>query len=848
MNPSRKLLPYLLILLTLFYAAGIICSRQGNISAPFLLTSILVLSFAGICCYRRALFLCLGFLLAGVFFFGLMNGRQSARLPDTPGHISHLIQGRQETVVIGCVRRTYAYNRETSRFDMQAIGLRHSDSSYSAVNGVIRFTIRDRLPQIVVPGAPLAVRGILDKPHRTLTPGSFDYPAYLASRNIYVTGRITSPLHIHTATLPQKLQLAGLPVTIEKWRHRINTFLDMTLEPQSAAIYKALLTGDRSGISPQIIELFTASGCLHLLAISGLHISLLALVCYTCIFWLLRRFPPLLLRINSRKTAMLITILPLLLYTLLAGSKAPVMRALIMGSLAFAAFCSDRKPQLLPLISCAALLLLVTSPQMLFEASFQLTFAAMIAIATVLPLIRSVREKISGIITPRPGAFFLNTVATSILISTTATIGTAPILLYHFNRVSIAGILLNIIIEPILCFWSLLFGLAGLFVLPVLPTLSRYLFIIGGRGIDLSVWLLQLCQSPHTFFYLPTPSYPVIILFFAGFLLFFRARRSLRICGAGISAAAVFLFFHPFPGLFDTDKNLLCQTAFLDTGHGGCNVIHLPRNNITLIDAGSLSSSPRYDTGKNVIAPYLWHTGIHSIENIIITHPDADHYNGLPFLLRHFHVKKLWISSPDGNSAWTETISLARRRNVQVTVAEKGARVIAESSTRLSIIANTASANYPPSHNNGLVIKLVSGGVTVLFPGDIENMTEEQLVREKTDLAADILLAPHHGSKTSVNRSFLEAVNPEYVIVPAERNGNGKFPSAALLQYCREMKIRLLQTGKDGTVLLEIQRGNKTGYKISTPFSEESANQTSVKSFGALRRYLTNLAFSMQFE
>ena len=304
-----------------------------------------------------------------------------------PDHIVHLVQQEQEAVLLCTLDRLPGFNGENSTLVVAAHSLRLKESAeFVAARGLVQLKLKAPWPKELMPGDQLAIRARLDRPHTFHNPGSFDYPTFLARQDIRITGRISSPLHIYRLEQEPTFlhQARFLP---ERLRTRISYFIEQTATPEISSVYKALLIGEASGISEDILEAFKGSGTMHILSISGAHLSILASFLFFTLYWLLRRSEYLILRFPVKKIAALLCLPPLALYSLLAGANTPVVRSLIMVTVFMAALCADKRKSLFISMALAALLILIWDPNSLFTASFQLSFMAVASIAVVAPLI-----------------------------------------------------------------------------------------------------------------------------------------------------------------------------------------------------------------------------------------------------------------------------------------------------------------------------------------------------------------------------------------------------------------------------------------------------------------------------
>jgi competence protein ComEC len=804
---------YLLTTLTLAFAVGIILHHfialppQTNIGITALLLT------AALYCFRqdqarRTLFL----LLLSATTLGLYHANNFADRPLREGHIYSQITQETDVVLTGTLYSMPLFDGKNTTVLVDSHTLRrHEAPTFSAIHGLVRLKMRGPWPTELFPGDELVIRTRLSRPYRFGNAGSFDYPAFLTTRDIWIIGRILSPAHIHPLTkdISWVHSLRYLP---ERTRLAIRELLAKTFPKKQAGIYRALLIGDRSGIDPQTLEDFKASGCMHILAISGLHLSLLASALFVICYWLARRSQYLMLRFSAKKLALSATIPPLCAYALLAGAQTPVLRSLVMVLVFILAFCVNRKRSLFTALACAALIILLWNPLSLTTVSFQVSFMAVASLILILPRLTSLVQQ-EDAPDRNPLQRFLRTavrwICAALLVSVTATIGSAPLLIQAFNRLSTVGPVANLFLEPLLCLWSLPLGLMAIPFLFISPHhIAEWILQLGGHGIATAMAMAKLFgNTGFSNIWLPTPPVFLILLYYLALALCLTRIPFRKTIPLFLGVCC--LFFFPLQSLtarFSTGSEI----TFLDVGQGSSSLLSFPGGKKVLIDGGG-SSSSRFNVGEQLIAPYLWHRGITRLEAIVITHPDADHYNGIPFLLQRFHPQALWINGSSGHDLeYVNLLSLARDLGIAIKTPEKNEVLLESGQTKLINRGNPFLDNDRPlfphslsSNDKSLILQFRGHGLSCLFPGDITQQVEHILVREKTDLHSSLLLAPHHGSKTSNSNPFLEAVGPKHIIVSAGRFRPLLFPSSKIREYCRAQKIPLLNTAEIGAITVK---------------------------------------------
>ncbi len=805
---QQALRPHRLTIAVVIYCCGIVAEKNHFLPFPLIILIAIFCITATLAFFQKGNIVTITTIFVTIFIAGSIAARFSSTPPQTPNHIYSLTKEEPHNAIItGTLTGMPFFDGTTSTVLVELCTLTSPvNKKTTHISGKILLRMHFPWPQNIHPGTQLAVRATIKRPARTLVPGTFDYPSFLAARNIWVTGYIRSPQLIIEIKQPHSF-LQKLRYLPEKTRNNIGHFIDSTLGNHSnTGIYRALLIGDRSQIPKKVYENYRASGLAHLLCISGMHLSLIGLLLAGTFFLLLKQSEYLTLVLPIKKTALLLSLPFLVVYTFLAGLNPAAIRACLMAATVCLIFCSNRPRSGITMIAGAALLILLCSPQALFNASFQLSFAAILAIFLVSPflekLLRSRREKHEKLFT-----FYkiLHWIIAALVVSLAATLGTAPLLISHFHRLPLLGPIVNLIVEPLLCLWTLPWGFLALLFLPIAPHCSATMLNIGNMTIDIANHIAAFCATiPHSSIWLPQPPILLIILYYGTFILalaplHYPLLRSLLFI---LSCATLLI-----PNLSRHWHLPTTPTiTFLDVGQGSATLIELPSGQNILIDAGA-SSYGTSSAGERIIAPFLWYKGITTLEAIIITHPDSDHYNGVPFLLKHFTPKTLWTSTLDsGEPGYQRLLALSQKQKIHLFLAQSG-DTMHFGKTSISCLYNCITERTTGHNSNdGLVLLMEYQDITILFPGDIEEDAEAELVAKKVFSPVDLLAAAHHGSATSNSRPFLDATHPQAIIVSAGRNKKQRYPSPALTNYARTKYIPLYATHSEGSLFIEINK------------------------------------------
>ncbi len=797
----NPLLPSLLA-----FAAGAMIAGADWLptTASFWLPATLIVALSTLILLRwsQARIWVLALLLPLFFLCGLLY-TESFLSPKLPAHhLTLLIPEKQDASLTGTLIQKPVFKNGKTYLILETDSiLLPSTQSPFTTTGRVTLTINAPLLKGLVPGQDYLVRARLFLPEKLATPGTFDYAGYLASEEIMVKGWVASPIFIQPISpLTDSRPTLPSPYFLERFRQQFEAFLHANLTPDNAGLYQALLIGDSSSLSPEVSEMYRATGIMHILAISGSHLVVVAFLTTFFFRFLVNRFPWLLLRLPATKLTLALSFPVLFLYTGFAGFQPPAMRSLIMTGVFITAILLDRQWSSLNNLAIAAFCILLLNPLSIHTASFQLSFAATAAIVLAMPRLAYWRPQKNNRFPWQTPRYLL---ISGLYISCAAFLATAPLALYHFNRISLLGPITTLLVTPLLCFWTLPLGLMAILTQPFTPTVAVFFLKAGAFGIQISHALTAfLAEIPFSSLWLPTPPFPLLILSFVLLLLFFRSKRPLSVLAMLSCFALLLSGYTPLPKWHDN----AAQISFLAVGSGSATVVELPDNRVILIDGGGPPTG-FFNVGERVIAPFLWHRQIRRVEQIILTHPHADHFNGLPWIFKRFQPKVLWLSETSSQEPGFATfLHGAELAGCQVRVAKAG-EVLATGDNGFAItcLANLALVEGKKQiagqqtisdnpNNRGLVLRLSNGDNTFLFPGDIEKDYEEYILPKADLLKAEVLLLPHHGLGSSGSAQFMETVKPRYCVVSTGKKE--PFPPA---QY-RNSSADIFSTARHGSV------------------------------------------------
>ncbi len=689
------------------------------------------------------------------------------------------------------------------------------DIDGTPVTGIVRVSVREEAAPVGY-GDTIRVFGKLFEPRGFRNPGGFDYPAYLAQNGIYCTVSVKDFGKVRVLGRGR-----GIFRTIQDWRERIRrSFLASTTGPGSA-ILQAMVIGEEGMLTEDLRDQFMAAGVTHIISISGSHLGMVAVLCFgflrSLMFLMPERFyHRLTLSTDPRKIAAWLTLPLVIFYTLLAGAQVATVRSLLMITAGLLALVLDRENALMHSLALAALVILVASPQAIFDISFQLSYLSVLVIGCVVSLWNDLGIKARGMVRK-----IRNSVALLIVISLATSFSTGPLVAHYFNQFSFAGIVSNIVVVPF----------AGMVVVP-LGLFSAILSLFTGRlplaGMNQFVSdafvnvVAFFARMPFAEFHPPAPGILWLLLyalFLFSFAVFARARLLARfrpfesssrmprmpIFGMALSGTllslSLIIFFVP---------NRRAEISFPDVGQGDCALIQLRSGKTVLIDGGGTFEN-RFDIGRRVVAPYLWNRGIRTIDLMVLSHPHPDHMNGLKFILKKFNVSQVWESALDPELPGYEEFRriIAGKNIVRKSVsAEDLPLALGGAELRVLHPSRAYTAHdrqaYMAENNRSLVVRVAFENRTFLFTGDIGREAEQQLVRTMQDLKCDLLKVPHHGSKTSSSDAFLSETRPEVAVVTCGKGNRYGHPAPEVLARYQDRGIRVCRTDLGGAIVVRI--------------------------------------------
>lgn len=642
---------------------------------------------------------------------------------------------------------------------------------------------------VLRPGDRVRLTGRLAPLPRRRNPAQFDYAVYLARQGVGAMLDVASEADVAFLGATDH----PVPMIAETVRARVHRALARYIPSRNVqALLGALLLADRSAIDAPTLDAFRATGLMHLLAVSGLHVGLVGLVLYRLLKPILGRLG--LRRQEVERTRTVVTLALLAVYVLVAGASVSVVRAFVMVALVIVGRTLERPADALNTLGVAAVAILVHRPAALFDVGFQLSFGAVAALVTLTPLLTAIVPERIG--QSALGMFVAGSMATSVA----ATLGTAPALLAHFGRLPIGGLVLNVVAIPLTAA-TLGAGIACTLSAPIpfLAATFGALADVTGRAL---LWTTEtgaetLGWATYDGF-LDTPSALLASVCFLAALAFSRrpvARRRMAMAAVGCLALG------SWTGVVRGDAEPTLDVVFLDVGQGDATLISTPGGAQVLVDAGL--RSPYVDEGERTLLPHLQRYGIRRLDALVLTHADADHIGGARSLLTAVEVDRLIVNGQNGESdLWADVLHVADSLGVPVQPVSAGDTLAVDAAVRVRVMGPSGPMSSP--NDASVVLGIEYGATRWLLTGDAEVVGEAALVgRFGAHLGADVVKVGHHGSRTSSTAALVAAVGrPEIAVVSVARRNRYGLPNAEPLARWRAAGAELLHTSAEGAIWL----------------------------------------------
>lgn len=649
-------------------------------------------------------------------------------------------------------------------------------------------------------GDRIRLKGKLAKAQHALSPGQMD--GYLFGLSRGVQGRIT----ISDPHLIAVMQTDGSKSVTAHVKQTLKNHLTTHLTPREAGLMLALIVGDVKLFDDEQQLQYRNIGAGHLLAVSGLQVSILSVIFYRLFLFLSLLIPWISRRSLARYPALAFTLVLVWSFIFLCGAPPSAVRAGLMTTLMLVASTYGWPTTSMDILGASGLLILLFHPSSVTDPSLWLSYAAVFGLIVAAQALKISADDLL-LLNPGQNHSDWRTKAQSLVVSSLgAGLLTLPFSAFYFAEVSLSGLLVNLFLVPVAGFLQtpaiLLVALGVLLGIPFLSQAAAFFAgVLDSMCMTLDAWL------GHTFTIVPLSGPQLVLMTLAGSLLIASASNRHRLLKLSAAVVCVIVAFAPL--LLRREDHL--RATFLPVGQGDAAVLEIPPGKVIVIDGGG-NHDDSYNPGARVITPFLRRRNIDVIDVIILSHPDADHLMGLLPLFDNFKVKELWHNGfDDSHPLMARLLMAAQTHGVKLRSRSDMAQRFHLGGAQIDFISppekNSHSKELSSTNNRSLVIRVSFERTSILLPGDIEEVAENALTSTNQDLRATVVKAPHHGSKGSSSEKFVRSTKASHVVFCTGVNNRFGFPHAQVIQRWQEAGASLWDTAVNGETTFVLHDG-----------------------------------------
>ncbi len=628
--------------------------------------------------------------------------------------------------------------------------------------------------------------------------GGYNYKMYLKTIGIHASTKVSE----NEIMVIKKNNLSIIDKSIFDIKNRIEKNLERILPYSTYGVCLGILLGDTRYISDEIKDDFKNSNLLHMLAVSGSHVSYIVLS--------LEKFTKKL----NKKIQQIILIIFIIFFIKLTGATPSVTRSGIMGILILLAWILRKKSNVLTNICSSCLILVLINPYNVFNLGFQLSYLGTIGIVLYFDIIyNTFFKKIDYIIEKYNINKYIKKVITYIVktscISISANILIMPLLFFYYNKISFVFILSNLLVsylfEIILLigFIVVIISLISLelanFIAPLLDVLLKILNFLSDFSADFSKYDIIIC----------TPKILTLLVIY-GILILSNEKilKNKFIRKKIIKILIIFyLCFSIISYMLDISKTEL-KLFFIDVGQGDSSLIITQNNKKILIDGGGTNTD--FNVGEKILLPYLLDRKINEIDYILISHFDSDHCKGIFTVIEKLKVKNICASSSGQVSDnYNKFIEIVNSKKINLIWVETGNKIQIDKNTYIDILwTGDTTIKDNIINNYSITCKIICNNSKILFTGDIESIAEEKIIEKykNDELKSDIIKIAHHGSKSSSTEKFIKAVSPEIALIGVGKSNNFGHPNLGVINRLDALGIKIYRTDINGEIEITINK------------------------------------------
>ncbi|MDP5273049.1 DNA internalization-related competence protein ComEC/Rec2 [Chengkuizengella axinellae] len=735
-----------------------------------------------------------------------------------------------DVMVQGVIHSTMKIDGDQVSFDMKTIQSKEKLKVFIKLNSILE----KKEVEMWGRGDSISLVGELKVPSSARNFGSFDYQRYLYYQYIH---------WILSVKGLEKVQVKSASIQLSSsyflgWTDAIREFLANKVELVFSEPYRgfmlSLLLGLRNEFDPIEFEQFSQIGLTHVLAISGLHVG----VVLACFMWLFKMLG----FTKEKQIFFCMCLIPL--YILITGAAPSVVRAGIMAIFGLHALKKGKIKDVTKYVGLAGLIMLLWNPYYLVNVSFQLSMIVTLALILMVPLISKLLPISSSLLN---GVFS---------VTITAQLASFPLTIYYFNQFSLLSWFANLILVPLVSVIILPLGMVALMLSIFFQDLGLMVTYVIEKCIGLLFWVVDHFNDFSRFNLIwASPNVVFILLYYMVLWLsvwsWYKVKtrdsnlpemfqhhwtfmiKKYKIAPCFTALLILLILFFYFPNFFDKTG----YVRFIDVGQGDSIFIQSPTNKVILVDGGGAFSFSKekeawrmrrdpYEVGKDVVVPHFKKQGVHQIDYLVMSHLDFDHIGGILAIINEIPVKQIIFNGTlKDNDTVEQIFLLANEKSIPIYKVEAGQEINIDPYTNIQILhPSEFDEIYLESDQNeqSVVFKMQMYQTKFLFTGDIDNVTEKQIINslntlinyKKVDTGSDdiidnpseidILKIAHHGSKSSTSIEWLEYWKPKAAVISVGNNNLYGHPHEDVLLNLENHNVEVYRTDDQGEVLVEV--------------------------------------------
>lgn len=696
--------------------------------------------------------------------FGYVN---TARIDWNVDRIVRFMNFEETIEAVGTIQ-TIKY--ENDRYVLTCL-IQEISQNHHKIKGSVKAIVYVKSNEVLKIDDTLTLTGKLQGLKKPTNPGGFDTYRYHYSKKVYFN-LYAERIHILKSNYGVRRFFGNIRAHL---MHGTNKIFPST----EAGIMNTLLLGSKEDLDTSIKKLYQVSGISHLLAISGLHVSVIGMG----IFQLLKKL------IKKDRVCATIACFVLWMYCFLSGVSTSVLRSTIMLTLMLLTYFFGEKYDIFSSLFLSGLIILCLNPYQLLDVGFLLSFSAVGGIITITPALEArYNQNKNGLLS-------------LLFVTIGASLFTYPILANFFYQISAYAIIINLIVVPSAAV-LIGFGILALLISLISTFMGN---IFAGIVYFVLNYIEMICSFTmwlplHTIA-IRKPILLAILIYYLALVLWVNIKK-VRYARLLLHLIIVIFFIGVCSSQIIHHDEL--RITFLDVGQGDSSVIEY-RNKVYLIDGGGdMKSTSEFNKGHYVVIPYLSSRGINHIDGIFISHSDFDHIYGIIEVIREMPIDFIVLPEPyvkEQDELIQELLSLANEKEIKVHYFNTGYRFDNQELSLFCVYPGAEKLYYPNNNAKSMVLKLTYKKFSALFTGDIEEQQEQEIIH-LSNLRSDVIKVPHHGSGSSSSVGFIETVEPQLAVFSYGLYNSFGHPSQSVVERYMEQNTESFHIAMEGAVII----------------------------------------------